>query len=126
MLEGAMTAQPFPEYDCPIRDVLDRLGNAWTVLILTELAKGPCRFNAMQRVIDGISKRMLSNTLKTLVRDGLVRREVQNTLPPMVEYSLTDLGASFFAEVAHLKDWAVENQNAVRKARRDYDLAQGS
>ena len=102
-----MTSQPFPEYNCPIRDVLDRLGNAWTVFILTELAEGPCRFNAMQLVIDGISKRMLSNTLKTLVRDGLVRREVQSTLPPMVEYSLTDLGASFFAEVAHLKDWAV-------------------
>lgn len=121
-----MTTQPFPEYDCPIRDVLDRLGNAWTILVMTELSRGPCRFNALQRVVDGISKRMLSATLKTLVRDGLVQRDVLGSVPPMVEYSLSPLGEGFYARIVHLKDWAVENQQAVRRARRDYDTSEDS
>ena len=64
--------------------MLDRLGNAWTILVMTELSRGPCRFNALQRVVDGISNRMLSATLKTLVRDGLVQRKVLGSVPPQV------------------------------------------
>lgn len=106
---------------CPIRDVLDRVGDAWSVLVLSELAKGPCRFNALLRVVDGISQRMLSVTLRTLERDGMVSRQVLPLAPPQVEYALTDLGHSLFASLAILKDWAATHQPSVRAARLSYD-----
>ncbi len=113
---------------CPIRDVLDRVGDAWSVLVLSELAKGPCRFNALLRVVDGISQRMLSVTLRRLERDGMVSRRVLPLAPPQVEYALTDLGHSLFASLAILKDWAATHQPSVRAARSSYDarLAQPS
>lgn len=73
------------DYDCAIRDVLDRIGDAWSVLVILELSKGPCRFNALRRVIDAISQRMLSVTLRNLERDGLVARQVLDLSPPQVE-----------------------------------------
>lgn len=106
---------------CPIRDVLDRVGDAWSVLVLSELAKGPCRFNALLRVVDGISQRMLSVTLRALERDGMVARRVLPLAPPQVEYALTDLGHSLFSSLAVLKDWAAAHQPAVRAARVSYD-----
>lgn len=109
------------EYDCPIRDVLDRVGDAWSVLTILELAKGPCRFNALRRVIEGISQRMLSVTLRQLERDGLVMRTVLPTAPPQVEYALTDRGQSLFRAIGALNEWAVENQPRIRASRRLYD-----
>jgi DNA-binding HxlR family transcriptional regulator len=109
------------EYDCPIRDVLDRVGDAWSVLTILELAKGPCRFNALRRVIEGISQRMLSVTLRQLERDGLVMRTVLPTAPPQVEYALTDRGQSLFRAIGALNEWAVENQPGIRASRRLYD-----
>ncbi|MFO1174749.1 MAG: helix-turn-helix domain-containing protein [Paracoccaceae bacterium] len=108
-------------HDCPIRDVLDRVGDAWSVLVLHELAKGPCRFNALMRVVTGISQRMLSVTLRTLERDGMVTRQVLPLAPPQVEYALTPLGESLVAALAALKAWSAEHQPAVRAARAAYD-----
>lgn len=108
-------------HDCPIRDVLDRMGDAWSVLVLIELAKGPCRFNALLRVVGGISQRMLSVTLRTLERDGIVARRVLPLTPPQVEYSLTEVGQSLNDTLATLRQWAVQNQAAVRQARAAYD-----
>ncbi|MBE1283719.1 MAG: transcriptional regulator [Rhodobacteraceae bacterium] len=109
------------DYDCPIRDVLDRVGDAWSVLTIIELSKGPCRFNALRRVIDGISQRMLSVTLRQLERDGLVSRTVLPTAPPQVEYALTDRGHSLFHAIGALSDWAVEHQPGIRASRQLYD-----
>ena len=116
-----MSTRRAQNYDCPIRDVLDRVGDAWSVLVLLELAKGPCRFNALRRVIDGISQRMLAVTLRHLERDGLLTREVLPTAPPQVEYALTQRGLSLHMAIGALNDWAVENQPGIRTSREAYD-----
>lgn len=116
-----MSTRRAQNYDCPIRDVLDRVGDAWSVLVLLELAKGPCRFNALRRVIDGISQRMLAVTLRHLERDGLLTREVLPTAPPQVEYALTQRGLSLHKAIGTLNDWAVENQPGIRDSRAAYD-----
>jgi DNA-binding HxlR family transcriptional regulator len=85
--------------DCGIRDVLDRLGDRWSVLLVVELAKGTRRFRELQRAVPGISQRMLSVTAKRLVRDGLVERTVHPTTPPQTDYRLTETGRSFSAAV---------------------------
>lgn len=102
---------------CPIRDVLDRIGDAWTLLVLMELERGPRRFNALRRAIDGVSQRMLTVTLRSLERDGLVRREVAATRPPQVEYSLTPLGRSLFEPIQALAAWAARHQAEIQRAR---------
>jgi len=109
------------EYDCAIRDVLDRIGDAWSVLVIMELSKGPCRFNALRRVIEAISQRMLSVTLRNLERDGLVSRQVLDTSPPQVEYSLTQRGASLHGAISHLAHWAETHQPGIRNSRAAYD-----
>lgn len=114
------------DHACPIRDVLDRLGDAWTVLVLMELAKGPGRFNALKRVIGGISARMLAVTLRHLERDGLVQRTVLPLSPPQVDYALTPLGTSFVGAVRSLSVWATAHQPAVRAARAAFDGAQAA
>ena len=106
---------------CPIRDVLDRIGDAWSVLVLMELSKGPCRFNALRRVVDGISQRMLAVTLRHLERDGLVSRAVLPLSPPQVEYALTNMGQGLITSLSHLRDWATAHQPSVRAARLAYD-----
>ncbi len=108
-------------HNCPIRDVLDRIGDAWSLLTMIELSKGPGRFNALLRVIDGISQRMLSVTLRNLERDGLVTRTVLPTAPPQVEYALTEMGFDLIAHLEPMRKWAVSNQSAVQAARADYD-----
>ncbi|KIC17559.1 winged helix-turn-helix transcriptional regulator [Leisingera sp. ANG-Vp] len=113
------------EYDCPVRDVLDRIGDAWSVLLVIELAKGPCRFNALRRVIEGISQRMLAVTLRNLERDGLVSRTVLDLSPPQVEYALTERGHSLFQTIRQLASWANEHQPGIRASRTAYDAAQG-
>ena len=114
-----MPARRAQNYDCPIRDVLDRIGDAWSVLILMELGKSPCRFNALGRVIDGISARMLSVTLRHLERDGLVcqlpEAEGQSA------YALTALGQSLLEGLAPLAAWAQSHQDEVRRARGAFD-----
>lgn len=112
-------------YACPMRDVLDRIGDAWSLLVLLELQKGPCRFNALTRVVDGISRRMLTVTLRHLERDGLISRNVLPLSPPQVEYALTPLGLSLQTALIGLRDWATENQRAINAHRQTYDARLG-
>lgn len=105
---------------CPIRDVLDRLSDRWTVLVLYELEKGLLRFSEFKKRIPDISPRMLAQTLRNLERDGLVSRTVYATVPPKVEYAMTDMGLSFFASIQPMISWAAAHQEAVRAARSVY------
>ena len=116
-----MSAPHVHNHPCPIRDVLDRIGDAWSVLVLLELNKGPCRFNALVRVVDGISPRMLSVTLRHLERDGLVTRAVLPLSPPQVEYALSPIGAGLIDRLDGLRQWAAESQPAIWAARQSYD-----
>jgi DNA-binding HxlR family transcriptional regulator len=105
---------------CPIRDVLDRLGDRWTLLVMAELSQGTLRFSTLKKQIGDISPRMLSQTLRQLEYDGLVRRTLYPTIPPKVEYAMTPLGASMLTPVAALIEWASANHDAVRAARAAY------
>lgn len=108
---------------CPVRDVLDRLGDAWSLLVVLRLGAGPARFNQLRRSVDGISQRMLTVTLRSLERDGLVSRTVFPTTPPQVEYALTPLGASLHGPIGALSRWASMHQATIQDARRRYDGA---
>jgi DNA-binding HxlR family transcriptional regulator len=106
--------------DCPIRNVLDRIGDQWSLLVLLTLVQGTLRFTELQRAIGDISKRVLADTLRKLERDGFVGRKVYPTVPQKVEYRLLPLGKSLAAQLQPLVDWANKNQAAVRKARTAY------
>jgi DNA-binding HxlR family transcriptional regulator len=109
--------------DCGhINEVLSRVGDRWSVLVIISLAEyGTLRFNELKRNL-GISQRMLSLTLKKLERDGLVNRTYHPTIPPKVEYNLTEMGKSFRDPVSALGQWALENIDEIDKARETYDL----
>ena len=107
---------------CPTRQVLDRVADKWSVLIVRRLSTGTMRFAQLRRAIDGISQKVLTNTLRGLERDGIVTRRVYASVPPKVEYSLTDLGRSLCVLVAGICDWAEANIEQVQQARADYDL----
>ena len=106
---------------CPVREVLDRVGDTWSLLVVINLQPRPVRFNALRRMIEGISQRMLTVTLRSLERDGLVRRTVRPTTPPEVEYSLTELGQSIAVPVGALGQWAAQNRDRLVAARRAFD-----
>lgn len=111
-----------PEHpDCGIRDVLDRVGDKWSVLVIVELAGGPRRFRELQRAVDGISQRMLTLTVRRLERDGLVIRTVYPTVPAQVDYRLTDTGASLTHLVKALADWSLAHRGVIAQARQTYD-----
>lgn len=105
---------------CPIRSVLDRLGDRWTLLVLGQLEKGTKRFSALRRDIPDISPRMLSQTVRKLEEDGLVSREVFPTIPPKVEYTITPMGMSFVKSLNVMVQWALDNREAVLAARKAY------
>ncbi len=106
-----------------IREVLDRLGDKWSLLIIRSLREGPLRFTALQRETPGISQRMLTHTLRALQRDGLVDRESFDESPPRVEYRLTDFGHTFVPVVITIVNWAVDNQDALDANHRTWDDA---
>ncbi|MFI5409925.1 winged helix-turn-helix transcriptional regulator [Kaistia sp. UC242_56] len=110
-----------PAEQCPVRDVLDRLGDAWSYLVVLQLTTGPHRFNALKRAVDGISQRMLTVTLRSLERDGLVSRQVFPTTPPQVEYALTEMGHSLAEPMRALTAWAASHHDHVRASRAVYD-----
>jgi DNA-binding HxlR family transcriptional regulator len=111
---------PFAE-KCPIRDVLDRMGDRWSMLVLLMLQEGgTLRFSALKSRIEDISQRMLAQTLRRLEQDGLVSRTVYPTSPPRVDYALTPLGASFMTPMASLVAWADAHHEEVRAARQSY------
>lgn len=107
--------------DCGIRDVLDRIGDKWSVLVIVELASGVRRFRELQRAIDGISQRMLTLTVRRLERDGLVTRTVYPTVPAQVTYELTERGDSLTMLVKQLADWSLEHKDAIGVSRKFYD-----
>ena len=106
---------------CPTRQILDRVGDKWAVLILLLIREEPMRFNALRRAIEGISQKMLSQVLKSLERDGLIRRRAIPTVPVTVEYSITPLGKTLANAVDPLRDWAEGNLKEVLAAQRRYD-----
>ncbi|MBM7170487.1 helix-turn-helix transcriptional regulator [Streptomyces sp. G44] len=113
-----------PQDECGVRDVLDRLGDKWSVYVVVELAAGVLRFKELQRRIHGgISQRMLTVTVRRLERDGLVQRTVHPTIPPQVEYELTAMGHSFTHLVKALADWSIDHRPAIAAARAGYDTA---
>ncbi|MFC9690025.1 winged helix-turn-helix transcriptional regulator [Kribbella sp. NPDC056951] len=107
--------------DCGIREVLDRVGDKWSVLVIVELASGVRRFRELQRAVDGISQRMLTLTVRRLERDGLVVRTVYPTVPAQVDYRLTETGASLTHLVKALADWSLDHRATIAEARHSYD-----
>lgn len=107
---------------CPfVREVLTRVGDKWSVLVIVLLGDGTKRFSELRRTIGGISQRMLTLTLRGLERDGLVVREVFPTVPPKVEYTLTPLGETLLKTLRDLADWAAENRGEIERAREIFD-----
>lgn len=106
---------------CPTRQVVNRIGDRWSLLVLYALEAGTLRFAELRRSVDGITQKMLTQTLRLLERDGLVRREVFASVPPHVEYSLTPLGQSLSGRIAAIREWAYANMDNIEAARRDYD-----
>jgi DNA-binding HxlR family transcriptional regulator len=108
--------------DCrAVSDVLARVGDKWSVLVVNQLGQGPKRFNELRRIIGGISQRMLTLTVRGLERDGLVTRTVYPTIPPRVEYTLTPLGRDLLQPISALAGWAIRNQGKIEKARSAFD-----
>lgn len=104
-----------------VRAVLDRVGDKWSVLLVSLLGDGSMRFNELRRSIEGISQRMLTLTLRGLERDGLVNRTVYPTIPPRVDYELTELGRTLLDPVLGLAAWAEKHRTAVQQARERFD-----
>ena len=109
-----------------VSEVLSRVGDKWTVLVVKILGGGPMRFNELKRTIDGISQRMLTLTLRALERDGLVTRTVYPSVPPRVEYELTTLGRSLLAPVSALAMWAIDHRGAIDGARTKFDAREST
>ena len=112
-----------PAGDCPVRGVLDKISDKWSMLLVMTLASGPKRFNQLRRDVPDISQKMLTQTLRDLQRDGMVARRVFDTKPPSVEYRLTPLGESIIVPFGHLIRWAGENHPQIDQARLEFDAA---
>ncbi|MQY08068.1 winged helix-turn-helix transcriptional regulator [Actinomadura macrotermitis] len=108
--------------DCEVRQILDRIADKWSLLVIALLERRCLRFTELLRMIDGVSQRMLTRTLRHLERDGLVRRTVHPTVPPRVDYELTGLGATLHTTIKALVTWTEEHQAQIARARADYDL----
>lgn len=109
--------------NCPTRRILDRIGDRWTVLIIGALDDKPTRFSELRRRIEGISQKMLTQTLRGLERDGLVVRTVYPEVPVRVEYSLTDAGRTLLGPLAALQTWAIDHLSDVAASQDAYDHA---
>lgn len=119
-MNGKSERLGFDPGDCPIRDVLDRIGDQWTLLVLEALDGRVLRFSELGREIADISKQMLSRTLRRMEEDGFVSRTLYAEVPPRVEYALTDLGRSLLVPMKALMVWADENHPKIRAARRSF------
>ena len=105
---------------CPTRQVLDRIANKWTMLVILSLKEETLRFSELRARIEGVSQKMLTQTLRGMESDGIVQRTVYPTVPVTVEYSLTDLGRSLSGMVDVLRGWAYGHMSDIEEARRDY------
>ena len=120
---AAWQAQGLDAVRCPVRNVLDHIGDKWTTLVLISLAQGPRRFSAVRRATPDISKRMLTQTLRGLERDGLITRKVYPTKPPSVEYALSPSGLSVMEPLAALVTWAEAQFPEIERSRAAFDAA---
>lgn len=108
---------------CPIKDVLDRIGDKWSIYVITTLGEnGVLRFNELKNRIQGISQKMLTHTLRHLEEDGLVERHYFAEIPPRVEYRLTSVGASLLEQLNNLSQWAIRHRNEILQARQNFKL----
>jgi DNA-binding HxlR family transcriptional regulator len=123
MASAKTTARTKPDAETckAIGNILDRVGDKWTVMVVGILSDGPMRFNALQRAVAGVSHRMLTLTLRGLERDGLVKRTAFATIPPRVDYELTKLGHSLKPPLEILAQWVKTNRAAVERARKAFD-----
>jgi DNA-binding HxlR family transcriptional regulator len=112
--------------ECPTRQVLDRIGDRWTVLIIGSLSDGPLRFSQISKTVGGISQKMLTQTLRGLERDGLVTRTIYPQIPPRVEYELTSAGETLVQLLGSLQEWAKDHMSGIIEARREFDEAASS
>ncbi|WP_432841631.1 winged helix-turn-helix transcriptional regulator [Dactylosporangium sp. CA-092794] len=110
-----------PAAPCPVREVLERVSGKWSIQIVIAAAPGPIRFTELERAIEGISRRMLTLTLRSLERDGLIERTVYPTVPPKVVYTLTDPARELYESFLQLMEWAERNRAQITQARRRYD-----
>ena len=111
--------------DCrPVAEILSRIGDKWSVMLVMELHQGTRRFSELRRTLHGISQKMLTTSLRGLERDGFVTRTIYPTVPPKVEYQLTDLGRELATPVRALGEWAMTNRDRVLEARERFDQAQ--
>ncbi len=117
----AVSAQEVVEEACPLREVLDRVSGKWSVQILVAAVRGPIRFTELERSIDGISRRMLTLTLRNLERDGLLERTVYPTVPAKVEYTATPMARELHSHLLGLTGWAESHRSDIATARRTYD-----
>ncbi len=123
----AQRSAPLPDFanldfdNCPVRDLLNHIGGKWSTLLLQALAERPYRFGELRRIVPDISQRMLTQTLRDLQRDGYIHREVFPTKPPSVEYSMTALGRSLYLPLSQVINWALDNHDAVKQARTEFD-----
>ncbi|NIH80213.1 winged helix-turn-helix transcriptional regulator [Amycolatopsis viridis] len=106
---------------CRVRDVLDRVGDKWSLTVVAELGRGTLRFGELKRRIPGISQRVLTSTVRALERDGLVSRTVHPVVPPRVDYELTPLGHTLLDTAWALMNWALEHTDDIDRARAAYD-----
>jgi DNA-binding HxlR family transcriptional regulator len=118
-----MLPNPFDK-SCPTRQLLDRIGDQWTVLIVLVLSDGPMRFTEIGKRVDGISQKMLTQTLRSLVRDGMLKRTAYAVIPPRVDYELTDLGRELVVPLSMLEKWATAHMGQVQEAQDVFDQGQ--
>ncbi|MET9029795.1 helix-turn-helix domain-containing protein [Nocardia sp. NPDC004168] len=117
-IEGSGLPADVYSAKCPTREILDHIAGKWTVLIIDALADGTMRYTDLRHRIDGISQKMLTQTLRQLESDGFVTRTVHPTIPPRVDYTLTELGHSLRTPIAALREWIETNINRIEAARR--------
>lgn len=106
---------------CRAREILDRVGDKWSLYVISELGAGTRRFTELKRGIDGISQRMLTVTLRGLERDGIISRTMYPVMPPRVDYALTPLGETLLSAVSSLIGWAEQNLDEIETARTEFD-----
>ena len=122
MVTSDLPGDPY-RADCPTRRILDRIGDRWTVLVVGVLGRGDARFSALLREVQGISQKMLTQTLRGLERDGLVRRTVYPEVPVRVEYALTEAGRTLLEPLRALEEWSIAHLGDVASSQKAYDRA---
>ncbi|GIH16461.1 winged helix-turn-helix transcriptional regulator [Rugosimonospora africana] len=111
---------------CTVREVLDRVGGKWSIGIIVEASQAPVRFTELERTVEGISRRMLTLTLRNLERDGLLTRTVYPTVPPKVEYRATPMALELYDTLVALTGWADRHRETIAAARDEYDREHGA